>query len=119
MSLRLLLDEDSQAKYLVNLLQVAGHDVVTVNATGLVNRPDSDVLDYARQDNRVLLTRNCNDFQELHQTNPEHFGILAVYQDFNSSKNMSYQAIVKAIANLEAADYPIKNQFVIVNQWNY
>ncbi|MEB3293619.1 MAG: hypothetical protein VKJ24_10700 [Synechococcales bacterium] len=37
MSLQLLLDEDSQAKYLVNLLQAAGHDVMTVNAANLMN----------------------------------------------------------------------------------
>ncbi|BAU44071.1 hypothetical protein [Leptolyngbya sp. O-77] len=46
----MLLDEDSQAKYLVNLLQAAEHDVVTVNAVtvnaaDLTNRPDSVVLD--------------------------------------------------------------------------
>ncbi|MEC4896207.1 MAG: DUF5615 family PIN-like protein [Oscillatoria sp. PMC 1051.18] len=58
MSLRMLLDEDSQAKYLVNLLQAAGHDVVTVNAVNLMNNPDAVVLDFARQDERVLLTRN-------------------------------------------------------------
>ena len=115
----MLLDEDSQAKYLVNLLQAAGHDVITVNTAGLMNRSDSVVLDYARQDLRSLLTRNCNDFQELHQANPVHPGILAVYQDSDPSKNMSYQAIVKAIANLEPAEYPIENQFVILNNWNY
>ncbi|AFY50469.1 Protein of unknown function DUF82 [Nostoc sp. PCC 7524] len=115
----MLLDEDSQAKYLVNLLQAAGHDVVTVNLVGLMNRPDSVVLDYARQDQRVLLTRNCDDFHELHQTNPIHSGILAVYQNSDVAKNMSYQLIVKAIANLEAAEYKLNNQFVILNQWNY
>lgn len=115
----MLLDEDSQAKYLVNLLQAAGHDITTVNSAGLTNRPDSVVLDYARQDERILLTRNCNDFQELHQANPIHPGILAVYQDADSSKNMTYQAIVKAIANLEMAEYPLKNQFVILNRWSY
>ena len=31
----MLLDEDSQAKYLVNLLQAAGHDVATVNTAVL------------------------------------------------------------------------------------
>ena len=81
MSLRLLLDEDSQAKYLVNLLQIAGHDVLTVNEADLMSRTDSTVLDYARQQERVLLTRNCADFQELHQANPEHPGILAVFQN--------------------------------------
>ncbi|MBD2595524.1 DUF5615 family PIN-like protein [Nostoc spongiaeforme FACHB-130] len=115
----MLLDEDSQAKYLVNLLQAAGHDVVTVNTVGLMNRPDSVVLDYARQNQRILLTRNCDDFQELHQANPIHSGILAVYQNSDATKNMSYQLIVKAIANLEAAEYILNNQFVILNQWNY
>lgn len=115
----MLLDEDSQAKYLVSLLQAAGHDVVTAKAANLINRLDSIVLDYAKQHERVLLTRNCNDFQELHQVNSEHSGILAVYQNSDVSKNMSYLAIVKAIANLEAAAYPLKNQFVILNQWSY
>ena len=41
MSLRLLLDEDSQAKYLVNLLQIAGHDVLTVNEADLMTQSDS------------------------------------------------------------------------------
>lgn len=63
MSLRLLLDEDSQAKYLVNLLRAAGHDVVTVKEAGLGSRLDTVILDYASQELRVLLTRNCEDFQ--------------------------------------------------------
>jgi predicted nuclease of predicted toxin-antitoxin system len=62
LSLQLLLDEDSQAKYLVNLLQAAGHDVFTVNAVNLANCPDALVLNFSRQSERVVLTRNCNDF---------------------------------------------------------
>jgi Domain of unknown function (DUF5615) len=49
LSLSLLLDEDSQAKYLVNLLQAAGHNVLTVNQVGIVDFPDHKVLDYCRQ----------------------------------------------------------------------
>jgi predicted nuclease of predicted toxin-antitoxin system len=119
LSLRLLLDEDSQAKYLVNLLQVAAHDVLTVNDAALMSRADSIILDYARQQGRVLLTRNCADFQELHNTNPVHPGIFAVFQNPDAAKNMSYQMIVQAIANLEAADYSIENRFIILNQWSY
>jgi predicted nuclease of predicted toxin-antitoxin system len=119
LSLQLLLDEDSQATYLVNLLRAAKHDVLTVNEAGLSSRPDATVLDYARQKGRVLLTRNCDDFEELHQASSVHPGILSVYQDLDPSKNMSYQAIVKAIANLEAAGYEVKNQFIVLNQWNY
>ena len=119
MILRLLLDEDSQAKYLVNLLRAAEYDVITVKEVGLGSHSDLAVLTYAGQQGRVLLTRNCEDFQELHQASPVHQGILAVYQNPGSSKNMSYQAIVKAIANLEKANYVLENQFVILNQWNY
>lgn len=119
MSLELLLDEDSQAKYLVNLLRAAGHDVLTINEAGLMGQSDSFVLEYARQQGRVLLTRNCDDFEEIHQINPVHPGILAVYQNPDATKNMNYQAIVKAIANLENADYVLENQFVILNQWDY
>ncbi|MGL5197042.1 MAG: DUF5615 family PIN-like protein [Chroococcales cyanobacterium] len=119
MSLKLLLDEDSQAKYLVNLLQRQGYDVIPVKVAGLNGKPDIAVLNYARQEERVLLTRNCEDFLILHQSNPVHPGILAVYQDPDPAKNMSYQAIAKAIANLESANYGLTNSFIILNQWNY
>ena len=85
----------------------------------LMNHPDSVVLDAARENERVLLTRNCDDFQQLHQANPEHSGILAVYQDSEASKNMSYQAIGSAIDNLEIAEYELNNQFVVLNHWSY
>lgn len=119
MSLRLLLDEDSQAKKLVNLLEQKGHDILTVNQAGLTGKADPIALNFARQEGRILLTRNCDDFCNLHAANSSHPGILAVYQDPNPAKNLSYAKIVTAIANLEAADFDIKEQFIPLNQWNY
>lgn len=119
MSLSLLVDEDSQAKYLVNLLKSAGHDVLTVNEAHLSGAPDPSVFAFARDQGRILLTRNCSDFQEIHQIQPNHPGILAVYQNTDASKNLSYQDIVKAIQNLEAASLDIESQFIVLNQWNY
>jgi predicted nuclease of predicted toxin-antitoxin system len=119
LSLRLLIDEDSQAKRLVNLLKNAGHDVITVNETGLSGKFNDEVLDYARQNERIILTRNYDDFQELHEANPVHPGIFVVYQDANPSKDMSHQTIVKAIANLEVSGMPLANQFIPLNHWNY
>ena len=119
MSLPLLPDEDSQAKYLVNMLKTAGHAVLTVNEANIAGFPDDSVLDYARQHNRILLTRNCNDFQVLHQADPVYPGILAIYQNAETAKNMSYQTIVKAISNLESAGTDLVNQFVILNQWQF
>ena len=119
MNRQLLIDEDSQAKPLVNLLRKAGYDVMTANEAALAGLADSIVLDYARENNRVLLTQNCDDFKTLHQENPHHPGILAIYHNDNRSKDMGRQDIVRAIANLENANIPLANQFIALNQWNY
>ena len=119
MSLRLLLDEDIQAKLLVNLLKKAGHDVLTINDVNLTGQLDPMVLDYARQTNRILLTQNCHDFEDLHHINPNHAGILAVYHEANPLKDMSLKAIIKAISNLETANIALVNQFIALNHWNY
>ena len=119
MSLRLLLDEDSQAKRLVNVLGKAGHDVKTVNEVGLSGEIDDLVLEYARVKNRILLTHNCDDFEALHEFNPNHPGILAVYNNDDYTKDMSNKTMVRAIANLEESGIPLANQFIPLNQWNY
>ena len=119
MSLRLLIDEDSLAKILVKMLRVAGHDVITVNEVGLSGQPDPVVLNYARQNNRILLTHNCRDFEALHQEDPNHPGILLIYENKDYSKDLSRQAIVRALANLETASVPLANQFISLNSWNY
>lgn len=54
-----------------------------------MGKVDPLVVDYAKQENRVLLTRNCKDFENLHLENPNHFGILAIYSDSNPSKDLS------------------------------
>lgn len=84
-----------------------------------MTKPDSLVLDYARQEGYLLLTRNCDDFHNLHQANPNHPGILAVYQDSDPSKSLSYSTLVKCIANLEASGLSLTNQFIPLNGWNY
>lgn len=119
MSLRLLIDEDTQYRAIVEALRASQHDVLTANEAALTGQPDSIVLDFARQENRILLTRNCKDFLALHQNNPSHPGILAIYQDRNYSKDMTIAEVVNAIANLEANGISLENQFVALNHWNY
>lgn len=119
MSLNLLLDEDSQAKMLVKLLKAAGHKVLTINELEMVGQPDSAVFIYAKREDLVLLTRNCADFQILHESQTNHPGILAVYQEADESKNMSYRDIARAISNLEESGVVIVGQFIVLNQWRY
>lgn len=96
-----------------------GHDVVTANEAGIMGFPDEQVLDFARQQSRVVLTRNCKDFLALHQSNSLHPGILAVYQEENPERNMGYRDVVRAIENLQVAGMELANQFVALNQWRY
>jgi predicted nuclease of predicted toxin-antitoxin system len=58
----LLVDEDSQDKILVAKLKDAGHNVLTVKDVDLMGQPDHVVLAHAVDGNRIVLTRNCEDF---------------------------------------------------------
>lgn len=117
--MRLLVDEDTQAKTLVRLLRDAGHDVVTVEAAGLASVADAGVLNHAIREIRVLLTRNCGDFLALNRVVRDHPGILAIYQDADLSKNMNYTDIVRAIRNLEESEISMEGEFVVLNAWRW
>ena len=65
MSLRLLLDEDTESKSLIRALSEAGHDVVTASETGLSGHTDEEVLLTATEQNRILITRNGEHYADL------------------------------------------------------
>lgn len=119
MSLRMLLDEDTQARQLILLLRNAGHDVQTVSEANLTDQSDPSVLAHARHESRLVLTRNCGDFQALHRSGPPHPGILGVFQYNNPEKDMSYADIVQAIANLTTSGWIFAGEFVVLNQWHF
>lgn len=115
--MRLLLDEDSQSKFLVRLLREAGHDVLTVGEAGLEAHTDAAVFAYAQQAQRVLLTRNVLDFRALHEADADHAGILIEFQDSDPTKNLSAADVVRAISNIEASGWEVAGQFVGLNAW--
>lgn len=117
--MRLLLDEDSQAHLLIQMLREAGHDVMTAREAGLDRHPDTEILAFARREQRVVLTHNSNDFTALHRANPHHSGILQIYHGRQSHKNMTKAEIVQAITNLEATGWDIAGQCVALNDWNF
>ena len=65
MNLKLLIDEDSQGKILVDLLGKAGYDVLTVNKAGLRTASDQAIFNYAISHKRAVLTQNSIDFAEI------------------------------------------------------
>lgn len=117
--MRLLLDEDTQAKRLVLLLRSQGHDVVTVADCDHRGVTDAEVLAIAKSYGRVLLTRNCADFLALHRQHGDHPGILCVFQDNDPSKALSYLGIAQSLKNLEDAAVPLRGAFLALNAWRY
>ncbi len=119
MSLRLLVDEDTQAKALVALLRAAGHDVLTVSEAGLEAAGDDLVLDRAAETGRITLTHNCDHFRDMHRSGRYHAGIIAVYLSQYPAKNMGRDDIIRALTNLEASGVPIAGEFVALNEWQF
>jgi predicted nuclease of predicted toxin-antitoxin system len=69
----------------VEELRSLGHDVATVHETGKSNRatPDSEILDFAVAQSRVVLTLNRKHFVALHSARPGHAGIVVCTVDVN------------------------------------
>jgi predicted nuclease of predicted toxin-antitoxin system len=103
LSLRILIDEDAQDHTLVAHLRRAGHDLLTVNEAGLRERPDEQVLAWARTEGRIVLTRNVSDFRSLAVQVPDHAGVVLIYTGENRSRRMSRREIVAALERLEAS----------------
>ncbi len=121
MSLAIYLDDCAFSHRLKHLLELAGHQVqipadVTPSLTGAA---DPRHFAHAASTGQAILTYNPTDYLQLHHENPHHAGILAVYQDNNPSKDMTYADIVRAIANLEQTEVTIAGEFWILNafQW--
>ena len=62
----------------VEALRALGHDVLTSEGAGNANQqiPDPEVLRYAMERGRVVLTINRRDFIQLHRKSSAHPGII-------------------------------------------
>lgn len=82
---RLYADENFHGRA-VEELRKLGHDVLTVREAGNADTgiPDDEVLEYATQQSRILLTFNRKDFIQLHKKSNEHAGIIICTVDPNA-----------------------------------
>src|SRR5688572_15808971 len=119
--MKLYLDDDSAKPALATRLRTAGHQVVQPSNVGISGVSDPRHLLYAVQNDLVLLTRNHDDFEDLHSlvqgTGGQHPGIVVVRYDNDPSREMKDADIVRAIAKLEGAGVPIRSEFQILNHW--
>lgn len=115
--MKLLVDEDTQARRLLDALRHAAHDVGSVAELGCNGLPDAQVFAQAQSLGRALLTHNVADFLTLARQAETHAGVLAIFRDGNPRHTMNNEQIVRAIAALQAAGLPIEDQFHILNHW--
>ena len=119
--MNLYMDDDSVDGVLLRLLRRAGHDVQLPQDVGTSGESDPVHLAFATRSRRVLLSRNHDDFRELHElvhyTGGVHSGILIVRYDNDTRRDLTQKGIVLAIAQLLSAGVPIEKEFVILNEW--
>ncbi len=114
-------DDNSVKTSLAIQLRRAGHQVTLPADLGLAGASDPRHLAACASPGLVLLTRDHDDFLDLHDfvqaTHGSHSGILVVCADNDPARDMKDRDIVRAIANLEAVRVPIANDFNILNHW--
>jgi hypothetical protein len=119
--MRLYLDDDSAEALLVSLLRQAGHEVQVPADVGRIGESDPDHLTHAVREDRVLLSRNHDDFKSLHdlivQVQGHYPGLFIVRRDNDARRDLKPAGIVRAIRNFLSASVPVRDQFTILNHW--
>ena len=117
--MKLYLDDDTVDRRLVKLLMNAGHDVIVPADIGLAGASDARHLARAVEGGLVLVSRNHDDFLDLHRligiAGGEHPGVLMIRSDNDPTRDLTLRSIVTAIARLAGSGVPIANQFP--NHW--
>jgi len=119
--MRLYLDDDSVEALLVRLLRADGHEVLIPADVGSAGVKDPVHFMSAIRENRVLLTANYDDFEQLHAlvllVGGHHPGILIIRKDNDPKRDLRPRQIVRAIRNLEAAGIAIPDNAHVLNHW--
>ncbi len=99
MNVKLLLDENISPKVGEMLRDQDGLDAVHVRERGLLQAPDHDVLDRAYAEDRVLVTKNVQDFVKLARARDLHPGIILL-EDGDLVRDEQLRVVRAAVALL-------------------
>jgi hypothetical protein len=118
--MRLYLDDDSASTLLARLLRQARHDVrLPSEVVGMAGADDPVHLAQPIREDRILLSHNHHDFEDLHNLlmvgRGHHPGILAVRKDNNPKRDLDEKRIVRAIAKLLVAGVELTDHFYVLN----
>jgi hypothetical protein len=93
-------------------LRALGHDVLTSLDAGKTNDaiPDDQVLLFATENERAVITHNRRDFNRLHRDKPNHSGILVC------TANTDFPALAARIHAQLQSMTSLKGQLVRINR---
>lgn len=119
--MKLYLDDDTTDRRLVQQLERAGHTVWTPIQVGLSGVSDARHLIHCCDNELVLITRNYDDFLDLHlvieAAGGAHPGILMIRMDNDPARDLTPRGVVTAIGRIQSSHFVVAGQFLIVNQW--
>jgi predicted nuclease of predicted toxin-antitoxin system len=119
--MRFLIDENLSSPRLASRLRTQGHDPVLASDVGLLSATDARVLIFAIAQALPILTRDSEDFEDLHDlvmaARGHHSGVLIVRFDNDPRHNLTDRGIASAINKLESSGVPIADRIHVLNQW--
>jgi predicted nuclease of predicted toxin-antitoxin system len=119
--MKLLLDENMSDLRLASRLQAQGHDPVLAIDVGLQSASDARVFSLANAQDVPVLTRDSDDFTDLHDlimaAGGHYPGVFIVRFDNDPRHNLSDRGIAGAINKLESSGIPIPDGIHVLNHW--
>jgi predicted nuclease of predicted toxin-antitoxin system len=119
--MRVYLDDNTTDPMLVAELRKRGYAVVLPSDVALSGASDSRHLVHAIQEVLVLLTRDYDDFTDLHDVviaaGGEHPGIFLVRFDGDPNKDMKPRGMAAAVDRIDASGLRLTNQLFVLNHW--
>lgn len=97
-------------KAAVGNLRDFDHDVLTVQDAGKRGDSDKQVLEFATEQTRAVITINRKDFIRLHRENSEHGGIIACKQDND------WQRLATNVNQVIIENEPLKGKLIRVKR---
>jgi predicted nuclease of predicted toxin-antitoxin system len=119
--MRFLVDENLSSPRLASRLRAQGHDPVLARDVGLLSVTDARVLIFSIGRALPVLTRDADDFEDLHDlviaATGNHASILIIRFDNDPRHNLSDRGIATAISKLESSGVPMGSQLHVLKQW--
>ncbi|EDN69097.1 conserved hypothetical protein [Beggiatoa sp. PS] len=112
MTIKLYADENVPKSIIIALREL-GHNILTAQEAGKANQriPDPEVLAYATQLHRAVITLNRHDFANLHKVVKTHAGIIVCREDHKHPYQLA-QRIHAQLLTYTSLD----NQLIRVNK---